>query len=92
MNTFKSKAFLKIKQNIQSSKNALHLQVCERMIECSTNVLTKDELTILMEYYFEAKERYCLDRHKGLCSNDDFLLQQRMIEDETIRHNRIFKN
>lgn len=56
-NQFRSTAFIKIKQTIQKSINALHLQTCRVMIENSTSILSKDELTILKEYLLSAWDR-----------------------------------
>lgn len=56
-NQFRSKAFIKIKHNVSSATNALHLQTCRRMIENAEPILTIDELDILKDFLLEAWER-----------------------------------
>lgn len=57
-NQFRSPAFLKVKQNIQSSTNYGHLESCERMIDCATPILTGDEIIILQEYLLTARNLF----------------------------------
>lgn len=57
MNQFRSPVFIKIKQNIQSSQNYLHLTSCEQMIANSDTILGRDELTILREYMNEQEKK-----------------------------------
>ena len=57
MNQFRSPVFIKIKQNIQSSQNYLHLTSCEQMISNSDTILGRDELTILREYMSEQERK-----------------------------------
>lgn len=49
-NQFRSKAFLTIKHNIQSSIHPSHLDGCKRMMENAEPILTKDEMIVLKEY------------------------------------------
>lgn len=66
-NTFRSKTFLRIKQVITNPKNnARHIEACRQMIENATPIIDRDELTILLEYFSDAKNRYFENRHKSL--------------------------
>lgn len=57
MNQFRSKSFIKIKHNIQSSNNPLHLISCRQMIENATPIISRDEILILQDYLLEAWDR-----------------------------------
>lgn len=50
MNKKRTKAFIKIKQSIQSSVHPTHLDICQQMIDNSTGIVTRDEFIILNEY------------------------------------------
>lgn len=56
-NIKRSKAFIKIKQSIQSAVNAPHLQSCRQMMENATPVVSDEEMTILKEYALAAWDR-----------------------------------
>lgn len=56
-NQFRSKVFIKIKHSIESSKNIGHLFSCGQMIENAEPIITTDEMIILKEYLFEARNR-----------------------------------
>ena len=55
-NKERTQTFMTIRGNILKSTNYLHLIGCQQMIENSTPILDRDELTILMEY-FNDKEK-----------------------------------
>ena len=57
MNQFRSRTFIKIKHNIESSTNAMHLQTCRKMLENATPIISGDEILILQEYLLEAWDR-----------------------------------
>ena len=46
-NIKRSKAFIKIKHNIQRSISMEHIESCKRMIELSRSILWQDELALL---------------------------------------------
>lgn len=54
-NSFRSKAFIKIKHCIEKSAQK-HLASCRQMIENATSILSKDELIILKEYFMEKEK------------------------------------
>lgn len=56
-NQFRSKQFIIIKQNIQHSKNYLHLCSCQQMIDNADTILGRDELTILNEFMADAEKK-----------------------------------
>lgn len=57
MNQFRSPQFIKIKHNIESCKNYLHLISCQQMIENADTILGKDELIILEEFVNDKAEK-----------------------------------
>ena len=57
MNQFRSKPFIKIKHNIASATNPLHLQTCRVMIENCTPICSREEVTILKQYLLDAWDR-----------------------------------
>lgn len=56
-NQFRSPVFIKIKHNILSSTNFLHLTSCAQMLDNADGILGKDELTILNEYLNDKAEK-----------------------------------
>lgn len=57
-NTFRSKAFIKIKHNIEASRNTEHINCCKLMMEVATPILSKDEIVILKEFIQEKETEF----------------------------------
>lgn len=56
-NQFRSKPFIKIKHTIEKATSPIHLPACRMMIENSTPICSKDEITILKQYLIDAWDR-----------------------------------
>lgn len=57
-NQFRTPAFIKIKHSIQSCVLPSQLEVARTMVENATPILSKDEITILVEYWRSKNETF----------------------------------
>jgi len=57
-NTFRSKAFFKIRNSIRSATDARHLISCRALIENATPIVSSEELGVLKEYLLSAWDKF----------------------------------